>query len=203
MKIQAVTVCYNTPDLLRQAVTSVKRFYPKLPIFIIDGSDYNSPCFQMCELLQSEFDNIRVRHFLRNIGHGAGLDYAIRHTESEFILLMDSDIRMDQPCLEDMIAKLPMNALGIGQVYTVNKRGFVDTTGCDYVHPFFALLRRANYDKCKPVKNHGAPLIDTMWSARRKRLKVIPYDLQPYRGHKVWHRWKGTRDIHKLWYNDL
>lgn len=199
MSTVAITVCYETPDLILRAVSSVKNLYPDMPVFIVDGSKYASPCFEAVEELQQRFRGITVRHTLYNIGHGNGLQYAIEQTKSEYILTFDSDIKLLGGCLPQMKRLLTPGVLGCGMVVTVDAAGFCRPEGIPYLHPYFALLRRSEYNKVRPVKNHGAPFIDTMISAHKRRRKVIEFDLRSY----VEHKWKGTRSIHKTWAKDL
>ena len=40
LDLSAVIIHYQTPDLLKMAVESFKRFYPKMPLYVVDnGSD--------------------------------------------------------------------------------------------------------------------------------------------------------------------
>ena len=61
------------------------------------------------------------------------------------------------------------------------------------------LINMAVYDKCKPIKNHGAPLVDTMHSAHEQGISVISFPVEDY----ICHAWKGTRRINPKWLEDL
>ncbi len=197
--IQAITVCYNTPELITRAVSSVKRFYPDLPIFIVDGSKRKSACYLACEDLARRYPGIQVYHALRNIGHGDGMQYAVDQTRSEYLLLMDSDIQVLAPCLETMQARLTPGALGIGLVLKVDSTGHLQPEGVNYLHPYFCLLNRGIYRELQPMRNHGAPLIDTMLAAHARGIQVQDFDLAGY----VEHKWRGTVAVNPRWMQQL
>jgi glycosyltransferase involved in cell wall biosynthesis len=170
-----------------------------MKIIIIDGSAVNSECWLAVEYLQLQYPKIIVRHVLKNIGHGAGLQMGIKETKSENILLFDSDIKMKEGCLTMMSDLLLPGIFGVGYVCNVNSDGYNTPGGMRYLHPYFALIKRAEYLKCKPARNHGAPLIDTMKSARAQKLKVVNFDLLQY----IEHKWRGTRNINPKWMEQL
>ena len=198
--VQAITVNYNTPILLRIAITSLRNVYPELPILIIDGSEYASHGYKMAERLSLDFTRVQVKHMLKNIGHGCGMNIGIEMTDRKQILIFDSDIRLLRPCVEAMKKKIDDKVLGVGMCLKVNERGYDCPDGkIPYLHPFFALINRQVYERMKPIKNHGAPMIDTMISCKEKMYKIVDYPL----AGKVYHKWRGTRKINPQWFKDL
>ncbi|MFA5418968.1 MAG: glycosyltransferase family 2 protein [Bacteroidales bacterium] len=195
----AITVCYNTPALIATAVQSIKMFYPDMKIIIIDGSPMFSECYQKVEELQQKYPKIVIRHMLRNIGHGAGLQIGVKETKSDNILFFDSDIKLKDGCIAEMRSLLTPGVLGCGYVCRVNSDGYNTPGGMRYLHPYFALIKRSEYLKCSPARNHGAPLIDTMKSAKKNKMKVLDFDLSKY----VEHKWRGTRNINPKWMEQL
>ena len=195
----AITVCYNTPELIKRAVISVKTFYPDLEIIVVDGSPEGSPCYCACDWLSSVYDGVTVHHVLRNIGHGKGVQFAIRKTQSKHIIVFDSDIQMMSGCIEDMTVHLKPTDLGIGLVVQVDAAGICEPSGTNYLHPYFCILNRSIYDRLPPIRNHGAPFIDTMQAASEIGIKVRNYDLK----EKIQHDWRGTRNINPKWMSEL
>lgn len=189
MKITAVTVCYNTPELISLAVSSIKKHYPSLEIIIVDGSEKTHPCSKQCDIIKNNYSNVSVIHTYKNIGHGKGLHLGIRKSRSDYILVFDSDIEMKKSCLDLMVKKMPGN-YGVGQVVKVDDKGLNSDSGIDYLHPYFALISRKMYNALPGFKNCGAPAIDTMRELDKFKIPVCNFDLSSY----VLHKERGTRE---------
>ncbi len=161
-----LSVHYKTPDLIYRQYESVRNCYPTLPYRIVDGSDDGRTYF---EDLASKDDNFRVERFGYNIHHGPGMDYGIKTSSSEFLLILDSDVTLKDPILEDMHAVF--KGYSVGMKIVVNKDGFEhwqkrkeprDRFVYDYVHPYCTLIKKSRYMDFKPFIKHGAPCLHAM-----------------------------------------
>ena len=160
--LTGLVVSYNTKELLQTAIESLRKFYPDLPILIVDSSERDNDCYRyVLELSESNL-NIERFYISGNIGHGNGMNHGIRAIVTKHILLFDSDIEMIKPCLKRMRASLWFDHYGIGQVITVDENGTNCETGIPYLHPHFCIINRARYFDYAPFVHHGAPLIKTM-----------------------------------------
>ncbi len=196
MNTTAVIVTYNTPELIYDCVKSILKFYPRLPILIIDNSPIHSECYQMCKNLSREFDTVKTHFTFHNIGHGRGLHLGINMVYTENVLIVDSDTEMLAPCLETMEKELKTNVYGIGQIVQVNEHGVNVFRGIKYLHPYFALIKKKMYDNNPGFIHHGAPFIKTMcWIHDQNKLgnsiELKNKDLKPY----VLHKERGTRNV--------
>ncbi len=185
--VTAIIVNYNTPDLLRDCVASIRKFYPCMDIVIVDGSEDDSVSFSMRD---KHTFTIPLRS---NCGHGPGLNIGIRSTETDYVLLVDSDVTIDKPGVIEAMLKLPLTAYGCGQVVEVNETGNNVHDGIRYLHPHFALIRRKAWDLYPPFINHGAPLLATM--------KMQPYIMNFPVGEFVTHKGRGTRVLNPKEFN--
>ena len=190
MSITAVTVVYNTPKLIKECIDSFKKIYPLIPIVIIDGSPVNSECYTICDQLTRKYFKVNVLHLKTNVGHGRGLDRAIKMLTTEYVLVMDSDTELKQPCLALMKASLG-DAYGIGEVVIVNENGINVDEGIDYLHPYFALIKRDKYLQNPPFIHHGAPFIGTMKHLKETKVPVKNFGLNGF----VLHKERGTRNV--------
>ncbi len=85
--VTAITVAYNTPTLIRKAITSMRWHYPDIAIIIVDGSPKDSECHHVVDELAKIFHGIKVVHANHNIGHGPGMDAAILLSKTKYVLL--------------------------------------------------------------------------------------------------------------------
>lgn len=134
-----------------------------MPIIIIDGSDRTDPCYSYVTSLASHLTTVGVCGY--NIGHGRGMDAAIRLCKTRFALIFDSDIVMLKSPVQLMLDMMEEDTYGVG--YT-EKTGF---DGYEYgaqphhkdqgfmymLHPFFHLLQISEYYKFHKYVHHGAP----------------------------------------------
>ena len=165
--IEIISVHYKTPELIYNQYQSVRKFYPTIPYRIIDGSDNAEIYFQDLEEKDEFFS---VNRFGYNIHHGPGMDYGIRTSKFDFLLILDSDVSLKHPIIELMMREF--------KGYAVGKKIFVDEKGKEswqrkwwqpkgqhkitYIHPYCILICKDSYLQFKPFKKHGAPCIDAM-----------------------------------------
>jgi hypothetical protein len=157
--ITALTVNYNTPDLLENLLSSFRKFYD-IDFLVIDGS--NELNYEKIKGFANKY-NATIIHFNFNIHHGPGMDYGIRNIKTEQILLLDTDVEILRGgFIEDLQTKLLPESYGIGCVGTVNENGVDAPTGYRYLHPSCALINRDVVLKYPMPVRHGAPMIEAM-----------------------------------------
>lgn len=178
--VTAIIVNYNTPDLLKACVASIRKHYPTLDIVIVDGSETDET---HRELRDTHTFTIPVKF---NIGHGPGLNMGIRACETDYVLLVDSDVTIDKPGVIEELLKIPSYAYGCGQVVEVNEHGSNVEKGIRYLHPHFALINRTAWGMFPPFMNHGAPLLNTM----KAKPHVVNF---PWLEKYITHKGRGTR----------
>lgn len=157
--ITALTVNYNTPELLRNLLSSFRKFYD-IPYLVIDGSE--ARYYERIKIFKEEF-NISINHFDSNIHHGGGLAYGLKTIQTSQVLFLDSDITILQGgFIEDLRSKLRPESYGIGDVSDVNELGVNIPVGIKYLHPSFALINREIALNYPLPSRHGAPMLNTM-----------------------------------------
>ena len=183
---------YATPDLLRTAIESIRKFYD-FPIIVIDGSD---------DLGELNYPNVEVKSVGYNIGHGLGMDLGIKMAETDYVLTFDTDIEIEKPCLEQMIEKMKDDTYAVGKIYLKNNTGFYNqhrdvfpSMGVVYiVHPSFQIVSKKEYLRYAPYISDGAPTVLSYHDiARHKKEKevLINFPVLDY----IYHRNAGTRDM--------
>ena len=196
--ITLIVVAHNTRSLLAVAVESVRKFHPNLPLIIVDGSDELDPCRAYVRSLSSPL--ITVFTAQGNIGHGRGMDFAIRKCKTRFALIFDSDIKMLKSPVAQMLALMEPDTYGIGYL---EKTGF---DGFEYgaqphhknqgfmmmLHPYFHLLQVSEYFKFHPYVHHGAPCYLAALDIHRKGLTSKIIKEFPGLGHSSGKGWCWT-----------
>lgn len=179
LPITGITVCWNTKDLIERAYNSIRKFYPDMPIIIVDGSDSRDPCASYVRGLASELTTIiQPGH---NIGHGRGMCLGIEKAKTPYALIFDSDIELLEPCIPAMLAMMEEDTFGVGYIEKIGYDGFVygahphPEGSLPCLHPYFHLIDIRNYKKYYPYVHHGMPVYLTMLDIHKKELsgKII------------------------------
>lgn len=211
-EVTGITVSSNTKEYLKTAIESVRHFHPKMKIIVVDGSDYNNPCFEYASSLASPYTEVIQARY--NIGHGRGMCVGIYYTETPYALLFDSDIKMLKSPVDAMLNMMEDDTFGVGFFEITGYDGFVygvhhqhaNEPGVKYLHPYFQLLQIKNYRKFHPYVHHGAPCYVTMNEIHNKGLSDKILKEFPGLGHTrdgvkreyIQHDVAGTRITRKL-----
>jgi hypothetical protein len=195
--VEVISVHYKTPNLIYEQYETVRKFYPTINYKIIDGSDDGIVYF---EDLEKKDDKFIVNRFEYNIHHGPGMDYAIRTSDKNFVLILDSDVSLKSPVINFMIENF--SGYAIGRKMKVNSEGYEKWQKTnvgdrnfiyDYIHPYCMLINKNEYLNFKPFIKHGAPCIESMIDIYNKKLtdKLIDFPIQDHINFEV----RGTRKI--------
>ncbi|KKN59936.1 hypothetical protein LCGC14_0536860 [marine sediment metagenome] len=190
--LTGITVVYNTKGLIDRAIKSVRKFYPELPLIIVNGSTPGHKCDVY--LKSNPYDNCTTYHIGGNIGHGEGLNYGLASCLTKHALLFDSDIEMKKGgIIEKMQADLKDSSYGIGEICYTDKNGRNVTIGIPYLHPYFMLINKIQYLKYIKFAHHGAPCIKTMLDLyeQSKSSMLIEFPVKDY----IEHNYRGTRNL--------
>jgi hypothetical protein len=189
----AAIVNYGTPDLTRAAVWSLRSFYPDLPIVVVDNASPDDSKTRLAALAK-EAGGVTLLTPATNLHHGPGLDLALRHIATPWVLTFDSDcVAYRAGFLEGMhaLAETEGSAYMVGQLHHVDESGFDVPAGrgaFPYVHPKCALVRREGYLALPPFARHGAPGLENERAAAEQGLKLMDYPVRDY----VLHLGEGT-----------
>lgn len=190
MDITGVVVSYKTTGLLKQAIESIRSFYPHFNIIIIDGSPCKSDCYEYVKSLPD--DHTAIYQPQINIGHGNGMHVGIEMATTEKILLFDSDIIMNKPCIEEMFEVFERDTYGSGLIlpkWRLTER----SRQMRYLHPQFMALSRKQYFKHHKFVHHGAPCYLTFGNIKMPDAKkiLIEFPIHDY----IKHLGRGTRAL--------
>jgi len=196
--ITAVVICSNTKVLVEKAITSFRKFHPDMRLIILDGSDSNDPCCSYVCSLASEITTVGVYGY--NIGHGRGMDAAIRMVKTKFALIFDSDVVFHKSPVEKMLNLMEEETYGIGYLEKTGYDGFEYGAKPHHrneefmymLHPYFHLLSVVNYFKFHPYVHHGAPCFKAALDIHQKGLTGKIIKEFPGLGHSSGKGWVWT-----------
>jgi len=181
MDVTGLVVSYNEKALLERCLSSIRKFYPDMLIIIEDGSPANSECRKYIEGLEGNYS----KHLHNwNIGHGRGLHHGIQLSPTNHILCFETDITMEKPCIEEMMALMDKDTWGVGlcipypqSLYQIELDRKGDLT---YMRPQFHIINRDVYNQFEPYVHAAAPgqivFIDLFIKEQEWRLKHFPTD---------------------------
>jgi hypothetical protein len=201
--ITALTVNYNTPELLESLLVSFRKFYD-IPYLVVDGSDQMN--FQRIKDFPERF-NIEINHFDYNIHHGPGMAHGFQIIKTEQIILLDTDVRiLKNGFIEDLQSKLMHGSYGIGDISIINSDGMNAGEGIKYLHPSCALINREIALRYPLPVRHGAPMIRAMEAIHELGFDILQHehwvaedlkhsfykDESELNRYYIVHEWRGT-----------
>ena len=193
--VEILSVHYKTPEYIYDQYRTIRCFYPEVNYRIIDGSDDGNSYF---DDLEKKDKNFVVNRFGYNIHHGPGMDFGINSSEKEFLLILDSDVSLIKPVIDDMFNVF--SGYSVGKKITINSSGYESwqkTNDGDknfiyeYIHPYCMLISKKEYIKHKPFIKHGAPCIESMIDLHNKKLTNLlsGFEIEGYVNLRI----RGTR----------
>jgi hypothetical protein len=135
-----------------------------------------------------------------NIGHGRGMDMAIRMCKTQFALIFDSDIVMIKSPVQQMLDMMEDDTYGVGYLEKTGYDGYEYGAHAHHktegymmmMHPFFHLLQIKNYFKFHPYIHHGAPCFKAALDIHRHGLSGKILKQFPGLGHTGGKGWCWT-----------
>jgi len=189
--LTVITVNYQTPDLLQQAVRSFRRWYPKQELLIVDNGSKDDSAGTI-EGLVAEFSGCTNLLMLdQNIFHGPAMHRAMENIHSTYVFFLDSDTEVFAGgFLQVMENELESDqrTYAIGRINHVNKRGFPAHDGIPIVLSPYMMLRRKMYFSLPPFEHHGMPTLKNFTAAHQQGLPVKNFPIDQY----IHHRGRGT-----------
>lgn len=141
--MKTITVCivnYNTRDLLRECLHSVLAENPA-EILVVDNASTDSSV----EMVKVEFPSVQLVTLRKNLGYGAAANRAIVDCRADFVLLLNSDTRLQPGALEALIRYLEANeSAAIVGPRIVNPDGTLQTSSFHFPTPVHIFLYLSN-----------------------------------------------------------
>jgi len=190
-EITAVVVNYRTPLLTQLCVESLRRHTSVAPLVIVDNGSDEETVRQLEDLVRPRTTLIRNPV---NLGHGPALDQAIRASETDFVLTLDSDVEIVRDGIIELLLEgmTDPKTLAAGHQIEMNRYGYHASPNArlviPYIHPAAMMLRRSLYLELPPFQHHGSPCLSTMRAAMDSGFLVANVALENH----VLHLGEGT-----------
>ena len=137
-----IIVSYNTCKLLDACVRSLNQPRPKVPtdIVVVDNGSHDGSV----ETIRRHWPQVKVLEVGRNIGYAAANNLGIRESNSEFILLLNSDTLASGVAIDVLVNQLRERP-GVGAIgpRLVNRSGQPELSFGNMIGPFNELIQRA------------------------------------------------------------
>ncbi|SHK68803.1 glycosyltransferase family 2 protein [Rhodothermus profundi] len=192
LPVTAVVINYQTPDLLEVAVRSFRRYYPMVPLLIVDNGSRDHSRQVIEQLIAEGHAAVRALWLPENIYHGPAMHRAMEAITTPYVYFFDSDTETRRGgFLEPMIAALEADpqAYGAGRIVEVDRRrGFRKAGGLPVLATPYLLLRRAFYFRLPPFIHHGLPTLQNFRAAEQAGYRLVSFPIETY----VHHLGRGT-----------
>lgn len=205
-----ILICQRkTKDLIQLCVESVLRFYPDIPILIVDGES-NDDSTLYCRWKELTNPNIRLWERKNTTGkhssHGDTMHEAItKYIDTKYVLIMDSDTIADRHgWVEGMLEQMAQNdkIFATGTLMLVAKGNEAvgapkdDEDILRYSHPSCSLMRADLYKIIEaPFCNHGSPSHFTMRVSQENGFEIAYFPIHYYVSHLSGSSWCEPRTI--------
>ncbi len=189
-KVTGVIINFQTPDLTRKAIESLRQFYPHLPLLLVDnGSEDNSRA--SLQEFQLRFPATTQLLFnQRNLYHGPAMHQAMGEVASSFVLFLDSDCEIHRGGFIEGMAEI---ANQDNLCYAVEKRVYMNKRGFDVseqqgaipcIRPVCMLVKREIYSLLRTFRHHGTPCLDNMQDALARGYHLIDFPIFDFVAHE-------------------
>lgn len=141
--VSVVLLSYNRPDLLREALDSVRaQSYPRLEIIVVDNL---SPKSEEVARAVGQSPGVRLVRNDSNLGYAAGMNRGIAAATGSFTYLTEDDIVLDRDCVRRLVEHACGHpATGLASPLMYNKAaGTIRCAGGEFA--LGGVYRRKNY----------------------------------------------------------
>lgn len=207
----SILICQKkTKDLIQITLESILRFYPDIPILVVDGDskDYSTLYLRYMAV---KYPHITIweREGLRS-SHGETLHQALRdYVKTKYVLIMDSDVIIERTgMIEGMLKQFEEDEklYATGTLMLVTRKGEAcgspadDTDILRYAHICTSIYHVPTYFTLAPFIDHGACACWNMIDAERKGLHIGAFPIDKYTTHLSGGSWTDPRTI---WRDDF
>lgn len=119
---------YLHPHFTKECVESIRKYYPFIPIVIVDDCSSEPPSFN--------FEDVMYKRLDYHMGHGIALDCGMERVETKYVITIDHDVALIKEGAFEYLFSFMKNeyVAGVGK-HKNNQSNF------PFISPHFALWR--------------------------------------------------------------
>lgn len=197
-RVTVVTVNHKTLRYTTLCMQSLRRYYPKVPVVLIDnGSGDRST--EYIRALSEQDPCVECILNALNLTHGPALHQGAGLARTPYLFTLDSDCEIRAGgFLERMLKLFDEDPLlyALGQKVLVNAAGVKHPSGdksklnfC--IRPWAMLVDREKYLQLPSFKYQGSPTVANAWAALGRGWKLVDFPV----GRFIRHRGRGTENL--------
>ncbi|MDA0986142.1 MAG: glycosyltransferase family 2 protein [Bacteroidetes bacterium] len=190
--LTTIVINFQTPDLIKTAVESFRKFYPEEELLIIDNGSKDELSKDVILALSKKNSKTKTLFLSNNIFHGPAMNLAIKTTFTKYLFFLDSDTKtIYGGFLEKMMSELSVSEknYAIGKRDSVNKRGFITkTNGIPIVRSSYMMLKRESYFLFPEFCHQGLPSYENFKEANQNGFSLLSFPIENY----IEHAGRGT-----------
>ena len=174
-----IIVTYNSVQLIEDCISSIINFADipqnQFEIIVVDNSnDENHQVLK--KLLEEKYSTILLIHNSKNGGYGQGNNIGVTNSRGDYICIMNPDVRLSQPLLQDASRKFRQDEnLAMFSYRQSGGANISFFTKPEYKHPFldkiFTKIKN-KYGWFSPVKDY---LSGAFFFIRKSDLEAINF----------------------------
>ncbi len=105
-KVSIVILNFNTKELLQKLIPfALKTDYPAFEVVVADNASSDGSL----ALMQTEFPNVRCIALTNNLGYAGGYNEALKQLDTDYWVLLNSDVEVDPGWLTPMMQTMTTN----------------------------------------------------------------------------------------------
>ena len=138
-KVTALIINYNSSyPCLKECIESLKnQTYKDVKILIFDNSSNNDTL----KIINNEYKDIKIIHSDENLGLGEGINQALNHIDSKYILISNFDVVYDRKALEEFVEEiksLDNNYIGLSpKIKFLYHKDYIESVGLYLDNSFY------------------------------------------------------------------
>ena len=166
--ISVVVVSFNTRDLLRKCLASVRRFEPWAEVIVVDNASKDGSA----DMVAAEFPGTKLIRSSTNLGFAAANNAGVRRAVGDVVVLLNSDAELLDDSLARCVGRLKADPY-LGAVHPLLVGADGEPQGCEYPMPSLRAEARAAA-RLNPRRAPAATwLAGTALVIRRKALDAV------------------------------
>ncbi|MFD1715623.1 glycosyltransferase family 2 protein [Amnibacterium flavum] len=140
-EVSVVITHYKAPDELEACLTALRVQDPSLSLDVVVADSEAQP--GVGALVERTYPGARYLAFEDNVGYAKLVNAGLAATDSEYVLVLNADVEIEQGAIVSLAAFLDENpAVGIVGPELTYKSGDHQTTAFGFYRPFTVLCRR-------------------------------------------------------------